>query len=272
MIDERDLRSNASSRMEITSPRNSLLQEIRKAAALGRPTEDGLIVAEGPHLLEEALRGKWKIEQAFVTAGAGRRFSGLIDRVECDVLEVSDRAFSGMASTETTQGLLALMRPVTWSWRDLTRGATLLVVLDGIQDPGNAGTMVRSAEAFNASGVVFLRGSVHVSNGKLLRAASGSMFRIPYLEQLSTSDFLSSLRGTGINLYALSAAGGIEISQASLTGKAALVVGNEGGGISPELSASAIPVSIPIAKVESLNAAVAASIALFEAARQRNQQ
>jgi len=266
--------------MELTSTRNPLLQRSRRAAAAGRPTEDGLIVAEGPHLLEEATHGHWTIEQVFVTPVARERFRELLDKTDSEIIELSERALASAAATETPQNVLALLRPRNWSWRDLQmpdlqsrdlqRQSALLVVLDRIQDPGNAGTIARSAEAFGATGLVFLKGCARVANGKVLRAAAGSLFRTPFLEDVSGSDLIGNVRSSNLRLYALAAQAKTPIVRAELRSACALLVGSEGSGVSPELLALSEALSIPTTKVESLNAAVACSIALYEAFRQRS--
>jgi RNA methyltransferase, TrmH family len=256
--------------MQLTSTRNPVLQAIRRAAASGRSTEDGLIVAEGPHLLEEALRGEWRIEQVFATERARARYSQLLLRVDAEIVEVSERAFASTATTETTQEVLALLRPRNWSWKDLLGPRALVVALDGIQDPGNAGTIVRSAEAFSATGLVFLRGCVRIANGKLLRAAAGSLFRVPFLEAITIEQFVEHVRLDDLPLYALIKDASATLDDADLQSGCTLAVGGEGSGISRELLLAAQAVSIPTAKVESLNAATACSLALFEAYRRRN--
>lgn len=260
----------SSSSSTLTSARNPLLQSIRRAAASGQPTEDGLIVAEGPHLLEEALRGEWEIRQLFATPAARERYASLLSRIDAEIVVVSARAFSSIAATETSQEILALLRPRPWRWDDLARKAVLIVILDGIQDPGNAGTIVRSAEAFGATGAVFLEGSVRVANGKFLRAAAGSIFRLPYLEACSPQALIEECRFRAINMYGLSQSAATPLEKADLRNSCAVTVGSEGHGVSRELAPHLHPISIATAKVESLNAAVACSIALFEARRQRN--
>ncbi len=163
-----------------------------------------------------------------------------------------------------------LLRPRKWNWADLIPAQPLIVVLDGIQDPGNAGTILRSAEAFGATGVVFLEGCVRIANGKFLRATAGSIFRLPHLEGMMMDDFLRKIRSSGLKLFALAAQSRTSITQADLHSGCALAVGSEGAGISQVLISEADLVSIPISGVESLNAAIACSIALFEARRQRN--
>jgi RNA methyltransferase, TrmH family len=255
--------------MELTSLRNPLLQRIRRAAAAGRPTEDGLIVAEGPHLLEELKRGAWPIQQVFVSPPARQRYRDLLHGIAAEIIEVSERALASTASTETPQHVVTLVAPRTWSWRDLLTHSPLLVVLDRMQDPGNVGTIVRSAEAFGATGVVLLKGSAHVANGKLLRASAGSIFRMPVLENVGGNDLFENLEKNGVRLYALAAQAYTPIAQADLRAPCALLVGSEGSGIAPELLRGAEPVSIPSAHVESLNAAVACSVALYAAHQQR---
>jgi TrmH family RNA methyltransferase len=255
--------------MQLTSIKNPLLQTIRRAAAAGRPTENGLIVAEGPHLLEEALRSEWKIEQVLATARARARHSELLPKVDAEIVEVSERAFASTATTDTSQEVLALVRPRMWSWKDLLRPSALVVALDGIQDPGNAGTIVRSAEAFGATGVVFLNGCVRVANGKLLRAAAGSLFRVPFLEAIEIAELVQQLHLQGVRLYALVMKATATLDDADLQLGCALAVGSEGLGMTRELLVAAHAVSVPTANVESLNAATACSIALFEAYRRR---
>jgi TrmH family RNA methyltransferase len=145
-----------------------------------------------------------------------------------------------------------------------------VIVLDRIQDPGNAGAILRSAEAFGASGIVLLESSVQISNGKFIRAAAGSLFRVPVLRDIGRDAMLDECRRRQWNLFALHAGAGTYIHSVSWRESCALIVGNEGQGIHSALLAASQPVSIPTAGVESLNAATACSIALYEAASQRN--
>ena len=260
----------SSSKMQITSSRNPVMQDIRRAASSGRPTEDGCIVSEGPHLLEEAMRSAWRIEKIIATPDACDRHSRLIHGSGATVLEISERVFAAAATTETTQGVIALLRPRQYAWRDLTGNTALILVADGVQDPGNAGTIVRSAEAFGATGIVFLTGCVRVANGKFLRATAGSILRMPFIEGASAAELKRFIAAEGLPFFALTARGDINIASAELRNPCAIVVGSEGSGVSNELLRSATRVSIPAPKVESLNAAVASSIALFEASRQRS--
>ena len=259
--------------MQLTSAKNPELQKIRRASAGGRPTEEGLVVTEGPRLLEEALktggRRPWRVERIFATAKARTNLAPLIERAKADVVEVSPHAMEAMAGTESSQGILALLRPPAARWLDLTSSHALLVILDGIQDPGNVGTIIRSAEAFGASGVILLKGCPRISNGKLLRATAGSIFRVPAIEDVSADEAIDWVLKANLKLYGMTVGGGVSIAKADLRAGCALAVGSEGRGLSAEMLFRASALNIPVSHVESLKAAVACSIALFEARRQR---
>lgn len=257
---------------KLTSAKNPFLESVRRAARAGRPMEDGSLVIEGPHLVAEAIGADCRIQRIVTTAAGRERYAYLLGQSKAPITEVSARAFAATASTETAQEILALVCWRASSWSKLAGPCALVVALDGVQDPGNAGTIVRSAEAFGATGVVLLDGSVRVANGKFLRATAGSIFRLPVLEHVARSEFLDQARSLGLLLYALGARAGTSLGAADLRSPCVLIVGAEGSGVSAELVAAAHTVSIPARKVESLNAAVACSVALFEAARQRDGQ
>jgi RNA methyltransferase, TrmH family len=255
--------------LKITSTRNPLVQSIRKAAGSGKPTDDGLLVVEGPHLVDELLDSPWSVEKLLLTPEAFPLWEERLRELDVETLLVPARTFSVMAATENTQGVMALARARSWSWDELLGSQALLVALDAIQDPGNAGAIVRSAEAFGASGVVFLERSVRLSNPKLIRASAGSLFRVPLREQVATGEFASKAREYGCGLLALVVSGPASLHCVSFEGPCAIILGSEGAGVSPELLAASTSVTIRTSRVESLNAAVACSIALYEADRQR---
>lgn len=255
--------------MPISSLQNPAVQAIRRAIRTGQPLENGLIAAEGPHLVEEALRGQWPIESVWITPEGRDRYHGLLSRVPAPIREISSRIFQSLSASGHAQEILALLRPRESSWTEMTAEPALIVVLDGIQDPGNAGAIVRSAEAFGATGAVFLHGTVNFANGKFLRASAGSIFRLPAITGIPVHHLLNLFEQKDLKRYALTARAGVRLPAADFRTGVVLVVGSEGAGISPELLDAAEAVSIPAGKVESLNAAVACSIALFEAARQR---
>lgn len=255
----------------ITSPQNSLLREIRRAAARHSVTESGYWLAEGFHLLDEALHSRCEIGCILSAERNHDRVMTLwANAPAARLVFVPDAVFSSISAVETAQGVLALVRPKAWSWDDLFHDThSLLLVLDQIQDPGNAGTMLRCAEAFGATGILFLKGSVQPWNPKTIRASAGSVFRVPHLAAMEGEAWMDRLQKRGIALWATAPRGGMALEQTPLCGNCAVVIGNEGSGIRDFIAKRSQTVSIPTAGVESLNAGIAASLVLYEAARQR---
>jgi len=241
------------------SDKNPLLKRIRRAVSRGTLTEDGYAVAEGVHLLEEALAAKREIAVMLAAESARLRFP--------DARVVSDKIFAELSSTETPQGVLALVRPLAWTLEQVSGGDALVVVLDGVQDPGNAGAILRAAEAFGATGAIFLKGAVNPYNPKCLRGSAGSAFRVPLVAGVELQVFLERV---SLTLYAAMPRARTLLSEAGLAAPCAIIIGSEAHGVNPEIAARAEGVRIPTAGVESLNAAVAAGILLYEARRQRS--
>jgi RNA methyltransferase, TrmH family len=259
----------------LLSEKNPLLKEVRRAAARGELTSgggliDGLAVAEGFYLLEEALGSRREIPVVIaaenVLATVATHLRGL---KQTRVVAVSEAAFAHLATTETPQGVIALVRPPQWTLDQLVRGTPLVVVLDAVQDPGNAGAIVRAAEAFGATGVALLKGSVSPYNPKCLRASAGSMFRLPVVSGIDESLLAAALEQKRVTLYAALPRAEMPIAAADFKGACAIVIGSEGHGVSTRIERKAIGVRIPTSGVESLNAAVAAGVMLYEAQRQR---
>jgi RNA methyltransferase, TrmH family len=246
--------------------RNPLCTTIRKAIQKGLRTDDGLVVAEGFHLLEEAQRSGCPIETVIGTEAALQNWTGLEhSHPATRIFSVDPLTFSTFSTTETPQGILALVRLPEWTLPGLIRFPALVVLLDGLQDPGNAGAIVRSAEAFGATGVVFLKGSASPYHPKTLRAAAGSLFRVPFVTS-------SELPAFDFPIYATALGSAKPIDAIDWRGPCGVVIGSEGRGVRPEILASCQPVTIPTDTVESLNAAVATGILLYEARRQRSRQ
>lgn len=249
----------------VTSARNPLLQDVRRAVRQGGLTQEGCVVAEGPHLLAEALRSGCGIGAVLTRGPAPRDLPPSVRSIE-----LTEPLFRGIASTEQSQGVIALVHPPRWSFGDLCGDVPLVLALDGIQDPGNAGTIVRAAEAFGAGGIVFLKGSVNPYNPKCVRASAGSLFRVPLLASFGEADFLEQARARDLPIYAALPGAARAAAECDFHNAAALVIGSEGRGVSASIRARAQGVSIPTRGVESLNAGIAASILLYEARRQRD--
>ena len=254
----------------LSSPANPLLKDVRRALAHGALTSEGLLVAETFHLLEEALRSELElrvvIAAARVRSAVENHVRGL-RRVRLAV--VSDALFDQLGSAESAQGVIALVRPPEWKLEEVFGGAPLVVVLDGVQDPGNAGAIARAAEAFGATGVLFLKGAVSPFNTKTVRASAGSLFRLPFLAGLDPALVLASLRQRRLQLYAADPRGALTLDRADLRAPAAVVIGSEAHGVSGVFRQDSRSLRVHTRGVESLNAALAAGVILYEAARQR---
>jgi len=234
-------------------------------------------VLEGVRLVEEALAAGLEFKGALVSPELARTTRGQALTAELashaiQVEEVAARAFGELAGTDTPQGVLAIVQPRVWTLKDVPAENTILIV-DGVQDPGNVGTLIRTAHALGAAASLLLRGSADPLNAKALRAAMGATFRHPVV-QLDDPPFITWAREQDLTLWA-AAADGVPLARAldakPGTARVAVIVGNEGAGIRPQLNAIAAQrVAIPLARgAESLNVAVAAGILLYEVQRGR---
>ncbi|MBK9171325.1 MAG: RNA methyltransferase [Bryobacterales bacterium] len=252
----------------VTSPSNPLLKEARRVLRQGGLTADGLLVVETFHLLDEALRSSGSVRT--VVASTARRAEIDARRLPAAaaLIWATPRALDAVSATVTAQGVLAFVEPPGWGWDDVMRAPALVVVLDGLRDPGNAGTILRAAEAFGATGAAFGEGSVSPYHAKVVRASAGSLFRLPCLAGIPPSEVRQRLEKSGCAPMVTVPSGGIAPADAALDRPVALVIGNEAQGVSASWDGCK-RLSVPTAGVESLNAAVAASIVLYEASRQR---
>ena len=269
--DRRDTNTSRSERLE--SRENRWLKRFR-AALEGRPEKDGdPLGVEGPRLVEEALRSGLTVEAMLVSDSGERHLSRLKALLPAGVrvLRTSDRLFASVAGTETPQGIALLAEPLSWRIEDLLSETPLIIALAGVQDPGNVGTIVRAAEAFGATGVIACRGTAHPLSAKAVRASAGSVFRLPAVAGASPAEAMGELRRRGIRQIAATLSEGQSPEESELTGACAIWIGSEGAGLPAEIEREAdarIRIALR-APVESLNAASAATVVLYEAARQR---
>jgi RNA methyltransferase, TrmH family len=258
----------------VESKQNARLKELRKAlSAPGRGAE-AVVGIEGSRLIEEALLAGLRVKTIFVAQGAERLLDKLQVKRDVEVLQLPKKLLDQALATETPQSIAALVEPPKWTWEQLLgsrrNSVPLVIVLAGLQDPGNLGTILRSAEAFGATGVISLPGTVSAWNAKAVRASAGSVFRVPIVAS-NVDECFAQLKKAGVRVLATTARETKSADLAELAGPVALVIGNEGNGVPEEIvrktdGAIAIPCPGP---VESLNAAVAASVLLYEASRQR---
>lgn len=257
---------------------NALVKELRQAFAWAEPTADGFCAVEGARILGEAIRSGLKFHAVFFRESAQNLAERLLPQIgtHVETLLLPDKLFNASVPSEAPQGVAALVQVKQFSPEDVLERLQLgpIVVVVGLQDPGNLGTILRSAEAFGSAGVVLGEGTVSPFNSKVIRASAGSIFRLPVVIAKSAGGMekiCATMRSAEVRLIATSAHKGAALDQANLTGPVAIFVGSEGSGLSRELLAQVDElVTISHAtQVESLNAGVAGSLVLYEAARQR---
>jgi len=239
----------------------------------------GLALAEGVRLVEEALAGGIAIRGAAVSPALesttrGKTLKASLAERSIRVDEVADSELESLADTEHPQGVVAVIEPKRWTLEDIRlRPGSTLLVLDEVQDPGNVGTLLRTALGLGAAGVVALKGTADLTNPKVIRSAMGASFRLPAVAA-SQEEFLAWARLQRAEIWVADAAGDPPQRLPRRTADRApvsLVLGNEGAGVSPALEVAAVRrVAIPLSPdVESLNVAVAGGILLYEVTRER---
>ena len=261
----------------MSTPLGPRHQRVKRLRALIRDPKarraDGVFVIEGPRLLDAALDHDAELESFYLAPGAERAFAPLVARLRAagaPDAALKEGVLERIGDTVTPQPILAVARTPVVSLDDFARDRPVVVGVE-VRDPGNAGTIIRSAEAAGAAGVVFCGNSVDPFAPKVVRSTAGAIFGIPIVEADDPVNVLDALGAQGRRRLGTVATGGTAIDAVDLAGPVTLVVGNEAHGLPdsvvPALDAT---VTIPIEPAaESLNVAMAATVLLFEAARQR---
>lgn len=265
--------------MVIESSANGQIKRIKKLKKSARSRRDeGLFVAEGWKITEEAVRHG--LAQAVYVADSARKkqqIENLLAKLQendsvTDVEILSDALFDTLSDTVTPQGILTLVKIPVYSLGELTAGEDArILVLEDIQDPGNLGTMIRTAEGAGMSGVLLSKGCVDLFNPKVVRATMGALFRVPYVVSSDLTTDVELLKHQGFSLYAAHPDGSEDFTEPDYGGRAAVLIGNEANGLSEKISALADRrVRIPMeGELESLNAAVSAALFMYEMHRRR---
>ena len=258
----------------ITSTANSRVRELVKLKknAKDRARQDVFLV-EGPKMFREIPREhlvEAYASESFLKSAAGQDLlRGTGARAEA----VTDSVFEYLSDTRSPQGILAVVSQFHYSAADLLGSGkpALLLVLENLQDPGNLGTIVRTAEAAGATGILMSRGCADITNPKVTRSTMGSLFRVPFAYTDDLGADLQEMKKKGVRLYAAHLQGSVGLYEEQYTGPTAFLIGNESRGLTDETAGQADrAVRIPMGgQVESLNAAVASSILMYEACRQR---
>ncbi|MEN6567770.1 MAG: RNA methyltransferase [Veillonellales bacterium] len=263
----------------ILSPQNQYVKLAMGLKQKKKRESTGLFIAEGLRLAEEAIASGWRIPVCLFTREAYLHERGrqVIEQLQadtsCKVMQVSDSIYSKVTDTDQPQGLMVLVGKKRYQFDDviLNKQNPLILVLDGLQDPGNVGTIIRTADAAGCSGVLMTKGSADLFSGKTVRAGMGSIFHLPIIEGLGCGELVALLSEYHIPLMATALTDSEIYFSSDLTMPVAVVFGNEGNGVQKELLQRAkVKLYIPIlGKAESLNVAAAASVILYEAVRQR---
>jgi len=268
------VRNQADRLRPVSGRHNQRLKELRLAFRRAELTPQGECAIEGVKLLEEALRSGQHLDSVFFSESARALAEKLLPQiaVRTETLLLPDALLNSIVPSDAPQGVAALLQLPAFTCAQLLERSNNgpFVVAAGLQDPGNLGTILRSAEAFGAAGVFLTEGTVSPYNWKVLRGSAGSIFRLPFV-RISSAELVPLLRARNVRLLATSSHQGTPLPQISWTLPLAIFIGNEGAGLSRELiremdQTLAIPQA---AQVESLNAGVAASIVLYQAARNR---
>ena len=260
----------------ITSPDNRIVKEAASLSEKKYRERYGAFMVEGYKLTEEAVKQNGTVKCIFIRSSASQRSQELAKEAEelgVDVFETTGDVFSKIVSTETPQDIVSVLelpRTDGAAFTEKTAGGDILV-LDRLQDPGNVGTLIRTAEAMGFSGILAVKGTADPYQPKVVRAAAGSILRMPVMICEDAAAALDLIAEAGRRPFAAAAGqGSVDCSEADISGDSALIIGNEGSGVSKELLDASVCIKIPMeGRTESLNAAVAGSILMYESNRQK---
>jgi TrmH family RNA methyltransferase len=265
----------------ITSTDNEWIRRVSRLKEKRGRDRQARYLVEGPNLVREALDFRAGVDFVLFCgdetglSGELRELKRAAEKAGAESVFAGPAVFRRLSDAETPQGVIAVLRKALWDEealfrKDASRPWGNILVLDRLQDPGNAGVVVRTADAAGYGGIVAVKGTADVYSPKAVRAAAGALFRLPVMDGLEASAALSMLARRNKTLVASAADGAVCVYDADLRRDIALIVGNEGNGLGVEFRRSVhLTVSIPMQRgAESINASVAASIFMFESLRQ----
>jgi TrmH family RNA methyltransferase len=257
----------------ISSPNNALLKRIRGLHERKIREKTGMFLIEGPKAITEAFEKNVRLRDLVVSESFWKQEQSLLSGQDVDVVTIVDDKMIKELSTQTTPaGIIATADMPTFEMDELFAGKPPLVVIaHAIQDPGNLGTIFRTALAASATGVILTHGTVDCFNPKVVRAAMGALFAMPTVRDVSLADAAAAVRHRGLRVVGCEPTAEISLFDADLSGPVAIVLGNEGQGFTAsDLENVDEQVSIPMNPAsESLNVAICGAIVLFNAVRQR---
>jgi TrmH family RNA methyltransferase len=262
--------SSAASEPTGPAPAGALRSARRLSTLKGRRAAEQFL-AEGPQAVREAVAARL-VQRLFVTAAGADRHADIVSDAESSgitVLQVSDAELASLTDTVTPQGLVAVCRATVASLDDvIARAPRLVVICAQVRDPGNAGTVIRCADAFGADAVILSHGSVDVHNPKTVRASVGSIFHLPVVADVSLEEATDALKAAGLTVIAADGSGTQTLLDLDLTGPIAWVFGNEAWGLPPaDLATADVVAKVPMwGAAESLNLSTAAAVCLYATA------
>lgn len=261
----------------VSSSQNPLIKEIKALKVKKHREEKQMFFIEGTRFVEDALKEKAEIlyilvSDRFLQSSDADKLINMIPKESSKLYHLPDKLFKEISDTENPQGIMAVLKMTNYSLNDiLNEDNNFLVILEAIQDPGNMGTIIRTADAAGVGGIILSKGCVDLYNSKVLRSTMGSVFHVPIYFSDNLVDDLKVIKSKGIELYAAHLAGNMEYYEVADWSNSGIIIGNEANGISSEISEMADTlVKIPmIGRAESLNASVAAALLIYEVLRCR---
>lgn len=257
----------------ISSTANPQLKHLMKLQEKGSlRKEEGVFVCEGKKMFQEILQyGRESLVKAYFSESYRREAEkeGILEQIDYET--VTDSVFREASQTVTPQGVLAIVKQPSYTLEQMLSGEQFrLLLLENLRDPGNLGTILRTAEGAGMNGVVLNRESVDIFNPKVIRSTMGAIYRVPFLYTEDFNQLLKQLKHRGVTLYAAHLAGSVEYDEPDYPAKTAILIGNEAKGLTEEAANLAdARIRIPMeGKLESLNAGVAAAIVMYETKRQ----
>ncbi len=259
----------------ITSSQNPLVKDIKALKIRKNREESKEFYIEGERFIEEALKEKEQIKRVFVSESFlnKRAYSPIFSALEkekADSCIVPDKLFREISDTENPQGIIAVMEMKQCGLSDFINSEGFVIILEALQDPGNMGTIIRTADAAGCRGIVVSKGCVDIYNPKVLRSTMGSIFHVPICFSDSLTSTIVEIKSKGFRVLGAHLSGALTVYEADMRGKTAIIIGNEANGMSDEaalLVDQLLKIPMP-GRAESLNASVAAGILMYEAVRQ----
>lgn len=266
----------------ISSPQNAAFKQAAKYVHTKDARKDGVFLMEGVRAVDEVLKAEeWTVKSIWVGESLKKDAPGYVHHVEmkalCPMNLIPDAMLKKLSETESPQGIVAVVERRSYKIGEILKEAAakkekpLLVILENLQDPGNVGTLIRTADAAGATAVIATKGTADVYSSKVIRSTMGSLLHIPVCLVENVPVLAEALKKAGVQVLAAALKDSVSIYEADMTKPTALLIGNEGNGLTDEAIASATQaVKIPmVGRAESLNAAMAGGVLIYEALRQR---